>query len=79
MKTADLKIVENTELHKIQIFFPGKPDEDTRVVLKNRGFRWSPKDGAWQRALNDNGRYAKDRVMEKLERMEAMKDEPKRD
>lgn len=71
------RIVENEELKKIQLFFDGKPDEEVRSILKNRGFRWAPKEGAWQRPLNDNGRYAARRVLEKLEK-KGGKDEPKR-
>lgn len=61
------KLVENTEISRIQFLFDGKPDEDTRAMLKANGFRWSPSQGAWQRLLNDNGRDAAKRIMDKLE------------
>lgn len=60
------KLVENAELGRIQFIFDGKPDEDTRMLLKSHGFRWSPSQGAWQRMLNDNGRYAAQQVTEKM-------------
>lgn len=60
------KLVENAELCRIQFFFDGKPDDDTRALLKSYGFRWSPSQGAWQRMLNDNGRYAAERIIERL-------------
>ena len=60
------KLVENAELGRIQFIFDGKPDEDTRALLKSYGFRWSPSQGAWQRMLNDNGRYAAQRVRDAL-------------
>ena len=30
---------------RIQLLFPGKPDEQTRRTLKSHGFRWSPSQG----------------------------------
>ena len=52
----------NREDNRLQIFFEEKPDEKTRETLKENGFRWSPKAGAWQRQLNDNAIYAADRL-----------------
>ena len=61
-----LEVVENAENMRIQLKFDGKPDEETRATLKGNGFRWSPKEGAWQRQLNNNGRYAAKTVLQKL-------------
>ena len=61
------KLVENAELGRIQFLFDGKPDEATRALLKANGFRWSPSQGAWQRMLNDNGRYAAQQVRDELD------------
>lgn len=61
------KLVENAELGRIQFLFDGKPDENTRALLKSHGFRWSPSQGAWQRMLNDNGRYAAEVVRRELD------------
>ena len=52
----------NKEDNRLQIYFEEKPDEKTRETLKENGFRWSPKAGAWQRQLNDNAIYAADRL-----------------
>ena len=52
----------NQEDNRLQIFFEEKPDEKTREALKENGFRWSPKAGAWQRQLNDNAIYVADRL-----------------
>lgn len=49
---------ENTDICRIQFIFDGKPDDDVRSLLKNHGFKWSPREGAWQRLLNDNARSA---------------------
>lgn len=47
-------VVENVELMRLQLMFDGKPDDDIRAVLKKNGFRWSPKNGTWQRQLTPN-------------------------
>ena len=52
-KHGDIEIVDNVEENRVQIFFPGKPDRDTRQQLKSYGFRWSPTAGAWQRHRSD--------------------------
>lgn len=58
---------ENTEAMRVQFQFDGKPDDETRALLKRNGFRWAPSQGVWQRQLNDNGKYAAHRVMEILD------------
>lgn len=63
-----VKIVENTELMRIQIVFDGKPEADVRDILKKNGFKWAPSQGAWQRQLNGNGKWAAERVMEELKK-----------
>lgn len=63
-----LKIVENTEAMRIQLIFDDKPDEKTRELLKRNGFRWSPRFTAWQRNLNENGKWAARRVIEELKK-----------
>ena len=65
------RLVENAEAGRIQFLFDDKPDENTRALLKTKGFRWSPSQGAWQRMLNDNGRLAAEKVREYLERENA--------
>lgn len=52
-----VRIVENTEENRLQLFFPGKPNEEIRSKLKSRGFKWSPRNGCWQRQLTENARY----------------------
>lgn len=48
------EIVRNAALNRLQILFDEIPDADTRTALKEHGFRWSPKNQAWQRQLTDN-------------------------
>lgn len=52
------EVVENAELMRLQLIFDGKPSEEVRTALKRNGFRWSPKNGAWQRQLTPNARHA---------------------
>jgi hypothetical protein len=58
-----VKIIEDPDLARIQLVYPGKPDEATRDKLKANGFRWAPSERAWQRQLNNAGRYAAERVL----------------
>ena len=50
-----------------QLIFDGKPDDATRELLKNYGFRWSPRNSAWQRQLTANGKRAARLVMKELD------------
>lgn len=59
-----VEIVENAELMRLQLIFEGKPSEEIRAKLKGHGFRWSPKNGAWQRQLTNNARFALRCMME---------------
>lgn len=60
---------EDTAAVRIQFLFDDKPDEETRSILKANGFRWSPKNKAWQRMLNRNGRNAAETVIRKIEEL----------
>lgn len=51
------QIVRNVEQNRLQILFDEKPDEETRAKLKSHGFRWSPRNEAWQRQLTQNAEY----------------------
>lgn len=57
--TADgVTIVENVELDRLQLFYPGKPDGRRIIDLKSRGWHWSPTNQAWQRQLTDAARWS---------------------
>ena len=56
------RVEMNREDNRLQVFFDGKPDADTRAELKSSGFRWAPSVGAWQRQLTDNAIRAADRL-----------------
>ena len=52
-KIGDITIEECFSENRVRIYFPGKPDEDTRSQLKRHGFRWSPRNGCWQAYINN--------------------------
>lgn len=60
------RVVENTEIMRLQIFFDEKPVQDIRSVLKKNGFKWSSKNGCWQRQLTDNARYSLERIKKEI-------------
>lgn len=49
---GEVRIVENYEENRLQLFFSGKPDDDVRSQLKHNAFRWSPSNRCWQSYLN---------------------------
>lgn len=61
-----VKLVQNTTLNRIQLFFEGKPDPETIGRLKGEAFRWSPREGAWQRQNTNNGVQAAYRILRAL-------------
>ena len=54
---GEVRIVDNVEDNRVQIFFPYKPDKPTRQTLKCYGFRWSPTAEAWQRQRSSTALY----------------------
>lgn len=61
-----VKLVQNETLDRIQLLFDGKPDPETIGKLKGEAFRWSPREGAWQRKNTNNGVQAAYRVLRGL-------------
>lgn len=49
IESNGIKIVDNAEANRLQILFNGKPNVETRTILKKNGFRWCPTNSAWQR------------------------------
>ena len=60
-----VKVQDNKELVRLQVFFDGKPEEATRILLKSNGFKWAPSQGAWQRLSNANAQIALQRILDK--------------
>lgn len=69
-KFDSFELVENVEENRIQFLFDGKPGADVRAILKRNGFRWAPSQLAWQRQLNNAGRYAASYVIRAMEELE---------
>lgn len=66
-REGTVRVVENPTAARLQLVFPGKPEAATREILKRNGFRWAPSEGAWQRHLNEGGRYAARCVLSALQ------------
>lgn len=54
--------------NRVQFVFPGKPDAETRAILKRYAFKWSPTRGAWVRKAKANGLLAAKAVAKELGR-----------
>ncbi|MEG0791695.1 MAG: hypothetical protein RSG23_08700 [Gordonibacter sp.] len=65
IKGEQCRVIENAELMRLQLVFDGKPCDEAREALKHWGFRWSPKNGAWQRQLTGNARFALRQLVDK--------------
>lgn len=46
-----VRLVQNVEENRVQLFFPGIPPGEVRKKLKQNGFCWCRSEGAWQRHL----------------------------
>ena len=62
-------VKENTEDMRLQVFFDDVPAPEVRDLLKHNAFKWSPKNGCWQRQLTDNARYAFKSLIPKLQEL----------
>ncbi len=60
---GEVNVIESVTDNRIQLFFPGKPDDAMRAKLKHGGFRWAGSIGCWQRQLNESARWAAKRVL----------------
>ena len=69
-ETEFFQVVENTEIMRLQLIFDDKPEPEVREILKRNGFRWSPKNEAWQRQLTPNAKYALGNVIKALKALE---------
>lgn len=52
-----VRLRENVEANRVQLFFNSIPGEEFRKKLKANGFRWCPSEGAWQRHLSPGAVY----------------------
>ena len=54
---GSIRIVDSPTENRLQIFFPDKPSVELRARLKQKGFKWSPTSGAWQRFRSNGALY----------------------
>ena len=52
-----VRIFENREANRLQLFFDGKPSPEVIRQLKEHGFRWCRSQAAWQRHISNNAKY----------------------
>ena len=52
-----VRIFENREANRLQLFFEGKPEAEVIKQLKQHGFRWCRSELAWQRHISNNAFY----------------------
>lgn len=62
-----LTVKENVEEMRLQLFFEDKPEPEVRDILKRQAFKWSPRNGCWQRQLTNNARWAAKQAIEGIE------------
>lgn len=60
------KVVVVFSDERYRFIFDGKPEQDVISLLKSNGFKWSPKNTAWQRQITANAKYSVKRVIEVL-------------
>lgn len=58
-----VRVIKNHQIDRIQLFFDGKPSNDTISALKSSAFKWSPSNGCWQRQLTQNAISASHRIL----------------
>lgn len=60
---AAFEIEEDIRDQRLRIHFAAKPDAAMIARLKRSGFKWSPRNTAWQRQLTANARAAADALL----------------
>ena len=60
-------MVKNSDAMRLQLSFDNKPSEAIRQNLKSNGYKWSSKEGVWQRQLTDNAIYNFNKIKNTLE------------
>lgn len=66
-KNKHFEVIQNVDENRLQLKFDGKPDNETRDLLKHKGFKWSPKNQVWQRQLTANARYDTELIIRTLD------------
>lgn len=69
---GNIKVLQNSEDMRLQIFFDGKPAQEVIKLMKSNAFKWAPSKGAWQRQLTNNAIYSFNHyVLPELKKLEA--------
>jgi len=63
-EVAGVRVVDNVEENRLQLFFTGKPDQTTINDLKSGGWHWSPTNGCWQRFRGKNAEWSAKELLE---------------
>lgn len=58
-------VVCNSE-ERMRFYFDEIPSADVRNLMKRNAFKWSPKNGAWQRQLTENCKFDTKRILAEL-------------
>lgn len=61
-----VRVLENIQADRIQLFFDGKPNPEIISNLKHSAFKWSPSNGCWQRQLTRNAIWATESLLNKM-------------
>ena len=63
LEVGDVEVIYAYGDERLRLVFPGKPSADVIATLKGAAFRWSPRNGAWQRKLTTNALMAASRLL----------------
>jgi len=62
---AGVRVEESAADDRLRLHFPGKPSEAARADLRGSGWKWSPRNNAWQRQLTNNARNSAKEIIAK--------------
>lgn len=60
-----VRVLDNVEENRLQLFFPDKPEEAIRAELGSHGFRWSRTNNCWQAFRGPNANYWSGSILNK--------------
>ena len=52
---GDVTIRDNKVHGGVELHFPGKPSDEIRAKLKDRGWRWARRSGCWYKSVSQGG------------------------
>lgn len=62
-----VRIFENIEANRLQLIFAEKPTDETRKRLKANAFKWSPREGAWQRHISPRALFIAEHLVNSIQ------------